>query len=168
MSRVVLLCTLAACGSSAAATEHPLLDFARTHHPASAVHAETPAASQVRYALHALEQGHAPPAADCAHSLGAARFADLYMDLGVARSGDGDFLGAARAFNEAIACQPRRAELHAAVAGALFDARDYAGARAAIDASLAIEPRSVESNRLAGNIDFVAEHWADAIARYRY
>ncbi len=50
----------------------------------------------------------------------------------------------------------------------LFDARDYAGAREAINAALAIEPRAVNANRLAGNIDFVAERWADATAHFRY
>ena len=42
------------------------------------------------------------------------------------------------------------------------------GAREAIDASLAIDPRAVNANRLAGNIDFVEERWADATARFRY
>ena len=50
----------------------------------------------------------------------------------------------------------------------LFDARDYAGARAAIEESLAIDSRDVAANRLAGNLDYVEERWADAIARFRY
>jgi len=33
---------------------------------------------------------------------------------------------------------------------------------------LAIDPRDVNANRLAGNLDYVEERWADAIARYRY
>jgi lipoprotein NlpI len=72
------------------------------------------------------------------------------------------------AYRSAHACRPRDAQILAALAGVLFDARNYSGAREAINASLAIDPRSVNSNRLAGNIDFVGEHWADAVARFRY
>ena len=115
-----------------------------------------------------LEQAHAPADAECARSLGAPRFADLHARAGAARAGDGDFAGAAAAYRRAHACRPRDADILAALAGVLFDARDYAGARAAINASLAIDPRSVSTNRLAGNIDFVDERWADAIARFRY
>ena len=97
-----------------------------------------------------------------------ARFADLHVDVGAARVGQGDFPGAAKAYRSAHACRPRDAQILAALAGVLFDARDYAGAREAINASLAIEPRAVNANRLAGNIDFVAERWADAVSRFRY
>ena len=85
-----------------------------------------------------------------------------------ARTGQGDFAGAAKAYRSAHACRPRDAQILAALAGVLFDARDYAGAREAIDTSLAIDPRAVNANRLAGNIDFVEERWADATGRFRY
>ena len=85
-----------------------------------------------------------------------------------AHVGHGRFRRRGRAYRRAHACRPRDAQILAALAGVLFDARDYAGAREAINASLAIDPRSVNANRLAGNIDFVDERWADAIARFRY
>ena len=77
-------------------------------------------------------------------------------------------MGAARAYRSAHACRPRDAQILAALAGVLFDGRDYVQAREAVNASLAIEPRAVNTNRLAGNIDFVDERWADAVARFRY
>ena len=124
--------------------------------------------SGVPAALHAIEQSHPPASADCARSLGAQRFAELYGSLGAARSAVGDFQGAAEAYRHAVACRPRVAELHAALGSALFDARDYVGARDAVQTALALDPRSVTSMRLAANLDFIEEHWADAVARFRY
>ncbi len=167
-----MLCLLGLPGAppeAADSTAHPLLDLARELQLARkpALRA-TPGAPALRHAEHALEQARVPPDEECARSLGATRFADLHVDLGAARVGLGDFLGAARAYRSASACRPRDAQIYAALAGVLFDARDYRGAREAINAALAIEPRAVNANRLAGNIDFVAERWADAVARFRY
>ncbi len=166
----MLVCLLALPGAPPAAdSDHPLLELARelqkTRKPELRA---TPGAPELRQAEHALEQAKAPPDEDCARRLGATRFADLHADVGTARVGQGDFLGAARAYRSAHACRPRDAQILAALSGVLFDARDYSGAREAVNASLAIEPRSVNSNRLAGNIDFVGERWADAVARFRY
>jgi len=150
-------------------TGHPLLDFARERSSAAHDDAPEPAGTAgVREAEHALRQAHVPPDGDCAGSLGAPRFANLHGELGGARSAAGDFAGAALAYRSALACRPRDDAILAALAGALSDARDFPGARAAIDAALAINPRSVSNNRIAGNLDFIAEHWADAIARFRY
>jgi lipoprotein NlpI len=150
-------------------SDHPLLDLARElqkkRKPDLRV---APGAPELRQAEHALTQAKAPPDNECAGSIGALRFADLHADLAAARTGQGDFAGAAIAYRSAHACRPRDALLLSALSGVLFDARDYAGAREAIDAALAIEPRAVNANRLAGNIDFVEEHWADATARFRY
>ncbi len=88
--------------------------------------------------------------------------------MAFSRSSEGDFAGAAAEFRRALACRPHDPDIHAALAGVLFDARDYAAARSAINAALAIDSRDVESNRLAGNLDYIEEHWADAIARFRY
>jgi lipoprotein NlpI len=163
----LLLCWLAL--PVLADADHPVLELARelalTRKPDMRV---TPGAPALRQAEHALEQAHAPPDAECAHSLGALRFADLHMDVGAARVGQGDFPGAVTAYRRAHACRPRDPVILAALAGVLFDSRDYEGAREAINASLAIAPRSVSANRLAGNIDFVNERWADAVSRFRY
>jgi lipoprotein NlpI len=148
---------------------HPLLDLAHelqaTRKPDMRA---TPGAPGLREAEHALEQAQVPPDSECAHSLGALRFAELHMGVGGARVGLGDFAGAAQAYRRAQFCRPRDAGILAALAGVLFDARDYAGARETINASLAIAPRAIDANRLAGNIDFVAERWADAVSRFRY
>jgi len=171
-AQVIIACLLGLPGSPAAAedaSDRPLLDLARelqkNRRPDMRV---TPGAPALRQAEHALEQANAPTDEECAGKIGATRFADLHADVGTARVGQGDFPGAATAYRRAHACRPRDAQILAALAGVLFDARDYAGAREAINKSLAIEPRAVNSNRLAGNIDFVAERWADAVARFRY
>jgi lipoprotein NlpI len=154
---------------AADSSEHPLLDLARERQPErNKTMRTTPGAPQLHQAEHALEQAHVPSDDACARSLGATRFADLHTEVGAARVGQGDFSGAAAAYRRAHACRPRDAQILAALAGVLFDARDYTGARESINASLAIEPRAVNANRLAGNIDFVGERWADAVARFRY
>ena len=122
----------------------------------------------LREALHSREQAHVPDDSQCAGSLGAYRYAALHNDVAASRTLEGDFLGAAADFRRALACRPRDAEILSALAGVLFDARDLAGARAVNNESLAINPRSVSANRLAGNLDYVEERWADAIARFRY
>lgn len=166
---ILMMCLMPLLARADDSTDHPVLELARelqiTRKPEMRA---TPGAPALRQAEHSLEQAHAPPDGECASSLGALRFADLHMDVGAARVGQGDFEGAAAAYRSAHACRPRDATILAALAGVLFDSRDYAGAREAIDASLAIAPRSVNANRLAGNIDFVNERWADAVARFRY
>jgi lipoprotein NlpI len=151
------------------AATHPLLALAREREPSrdrSRYGVSDGAA--VRDAQHQLEQAHVPGDAECADSLGAARFAGLHIDAAVAYRGAGDLAAAAAAYRRAIACRPRGAELFAALASVLFDARDLPGTRAAITQSLKLEPRSVSSNRLAANLDFVEGRWADAIAKFRY
>ena len=168
---VACLLALPAAGAGAdpEIADHPLLDLARElqkkRKPDLRV---TPGAPRLQQAEHALAQGKPPTDSECAGSIGALRFANLHADLAAARTGQGDFAGAAQAFRSALACRPRDPLLLAALSGALFDARDYAGARTAINASLAIAPRAVNANRLAGNIDFVEERWADATGRFRY
>jgi lipoprotein NlpI len=166
--RIALCCLLALPVAGYAQSAHPLLEFARERQPGITGPRAAPLSSGVRESRHALEQARVPPAAECAESVGASRFAELHADHAAALSGVGDFAGAAGAYRNALACRPRNADLHAALAGVLFDARDYAGARAAIEAALAIDGRSVSANRLAGNLDFVEERWADAVARFRY
>jgi lipoprotein NlpI len=148
---------------------HPLLDLARERQKTRKHELLVmPGAPELRQAEHALVQAKAPPDEECAGSIGALRFAELHLDLATARTGQGDFGGAASSYRSAHACRPRDPTILAALAGVLFDARDYAGARESINASLAISPRAVNANRLAGNIDFVSERWADATARFRY
>ena len=174
---VVLVCLLAQPASTVVAAQntndksadHPLLDLARELQKARKPDLRiAPGTPGLREAEHALAQVQAPADAECAGSIGAMRYASLHVDLALARTGQGDFTGAAQAYRSAHACRPRDAQILSALAGVLFDARDYPGAREAINAALAVEPRAVNSNRLAGNIDFVEERWADATARFRY
>jgi len=148
---------------------HPLLELARERERTRAyTPMRAPSGADLREAEHQLQQARAPADDACAASLGARRYAALYIQLGQLRSGEGDFQGASAEFRRAHACRPHDADILAALAGVLFDARDYAGARAAIEESLAIDSRDVAANRLAGNLDYVEERWADAIARFRY
>jgi lipoprotein NlpI len=171
---VVCACVLASPASDArtpgaAHADRPLLAYARQREAQRAAERPGPARSSgLREAIHQREQARVPRDEDCAGSLGAARFAQIHAEVAIAFQTEGDFAGAAAQYRRAIACRPRDADLLAALAGVLFDARDYAGTRAAIDAALAVDPRSVTVNRLAGNLDFVEERWADAIARFRY
>jgi lipoprotein NlpI len=167
----ICACCVILPGIAAAADDntHPLLEFARERAGNNDIEAKTLlGAPNVNEAEHALEQAHVPPDAECAGSIGAQRFAGLHEVLATARSGAGDFAGAAAAYRSAHACRPRDAYLLSQLGDALFSARDFAGSRAAIDASLAIDPRTVSANRTAGNLAFIAERWADAIARFRY
>lgn len=162
LAMLALLAAMPACATS-------LLDYARERQQ-ERDRRERPAAdtSGLREAIHELERANPPPDAECASSIGATRFSKLHAAVGVERSLLGDFAGAARDYRRAHACRPRDADVLAALAGALFDARSYADARVAVNAALAIEPRAVNTNRLAGNLDYVDERWADAVARFRY
>lgn len=166
--RVIIagLALLAAMPASAAS----LLDFARERRQErdGGEHTTATDTTNLREATHALARANPPPDDDCAASLGARRFAELHAAVGVERSFLGDFAGAARAYRQAHACRPRDVDVLAALAGALFDSRAYADARVAINTALAIDPRAVNVNRLAGNLDYVEERWADAVARFRY
>lgn len=148
---------------------HPLLDLARERqalqyegpHP-------TPLGSSTNQMWHLLEQARVPADEDCAGSVGAPRFAELHVGVATSLHADGDLAGAAAAYRRALACRPRTGDLHAALGGVLFDARDYAGARAATEAALALDARSISTIRIAANLDFIDERWADAISRFRY
>ena len=150
-------------------TSHPLLELARGRALAPGkVERGASDGSAVRQARHALEQARVPADAECAAAIGAARFAELYVELAASNAEAGDLAAAADAYRRAHTCRPHDANILAALAGVLFDARDLRGTREAINASLAIDPRSVSANRIAANLDFVEERWADAISRFRY
>jgi lipoprotein NlpI len=153
----------------AGAADHPLLELARQRE-SSRDTSERGATdgSAAREARHQLEQAHAPDDADCAAAIGAARFASLHRELAAAYADAGDMAASAAAYRRAHACRPRDANILAELAGVLFEMRDLPGTRTAIVASLDIDPRSVSSNRIAGNLDFAEERWADAIGRFRY
>jgi len=171
-----LLLTLAAPGTASAGDEEdldfmrPLLQFARERERTRDERPRpTPAGvSELKEARHQLEQSNPPREGECAGSLGAAVYADLYAELAAAHAAEGDYGGAAVELRKAHDCRPHSADILSQLAGVLFDARDFAGAREANNAALVLDPRSVNGNRTAGNLDYIEQRWADAIARFRY
>lgn len=175
LARALLCCCLIGSAARAAPAAHtesgefPLLDLARELEPTRNVAQRFDyTTSELRSAEHALEQAHPPADAECAGSLGASVYANLHFEVAQARSARGDFAGAAQAYRRALACTPRRARVLNNLAGALLDARDFAAAREYVQQALAMNPRSVFLTRMAANLDFVEERWADAVSRYRY
>ncbi len=155
--------------AAAEVASHPLLELARERANAPGqIERGASDGSAVRVARHAHEQAHVPADGDCAAAIGAARFADLHVELAAANAEAGDLAAAADGYRRAHTCRPHDANILAALAGVLFDARDLRGTREAISTSLAIDPRSVSATRIAANLDFVEERWADAISRFRY
>jgi lipoprotein NlpI len=122
----------------------------------------------LKQAQHTLKQAHPPADADCAAGLGAARFASLYMDVGSAYSAHGDHRAALGSYQSALACRPYDVWILLAVATAQFHIRDLVAAKRTLDTGLRLQPRSVHLHRLAGNIAFVNEQWAEAVSRFRF
>ena len=172
LALLAVLASLASAASvtvTAASSDHPLLERARQLERTRDVTTHGAIdGGQLRESRHVLERAQPPADAECANSIGAARYADLYIELAGAQAAAGDFPAAAESYRHAHACRPHDADILGALAGVLFDARDYRGTREAITTSLEVDPRSVSNNRLAGNLDFVEERWADATARFRY
>jgi lipoprotein NlpI len=168
----LLCCCLAWSPAHFAAAEthpHPLLDLARELEASRQPQLQADyTAPELRSAEHALRQAHPPADADCARSLGAPVFADLYSELAQAQESRGDFAAAAAAYRRALACTPRSVRVLHNLAQSLFDARDLAGAREYVRRAQAIDPRAVYLAHLAANLDFVEERWADAVTRFRY
>ncbi len=166
---LILACAALPAQAAPPESDQPLLTLARTQwEKQSPDDLPTPGNDAVRAAEHELAQARVPPDAECAHSLGAQRFASLHLRLGKARQDAGEFAAAAAALRRAQACRPRETGIHALLADALFAARDYAAARSAVDAGLGVDPRSPELYRQAGELAFVAGSWAEAAARFRY
>ena len=172
LARALLCCCLIwppAHAAEAEPGEHPLLDLARELEPTrKAAQRFDYTAPELRSAEHALEQANPPADAQCAGSLGASVFADLHSEVAQARDARGDFAGAAQAYRRALACTPRSTRVLNNLADALFDARDFATAREYVQQALSINPRAVFLTRMAANLDFVEERWADAVSRFRY
>jgi len=172
LARAWLCCWLAwplAQAATPQSGQHPLLDLARELEASREPQLQPDYTSpELRSAEHALRQAHPPADAECARSLGASVFADLYSELAQAHEARGDFAAAAQAYRHALACTPRSVRVLNNLAQALFDARDLAGARAYVRQAQAIDPRAVYLAHLAANLDFVEERWADAVTHFRY
>jgi lipoprotein NlpI len=100
--------------------------------------------------------------------MGAERFAQMHLDVAGAHRARGEYHDAVLAFRRALACRPRAVHILAQLAYTLLEVRDFDAARSTVEQALDIDPRDLEINRTAGYLDFLAERWADAIARFRY
>ena len=109
----------------------------------------------------------APPDNECAHTLGASRFADQYAELGALQFSLGDYEAAIKANESALACLPRDASFYTSIASANLSLGHIADARAAIERAAAINPDNRGVQDVRARVDFVQERWADATARFR-
>jgi lipoprotein NlpI len=160
---VLGLAPLVAAAQSQNPSLSPLLDYAREQPPPT-----QPFGTSSARRLASIEQELArhppPPPAECAHTLGAGRFADVYEQLGSVRANTGDYSGAIDAYEAAIACQPRVTYRYGYLAAELFHAGRLAEARATAERARSLDG---EVSSLLGQLDVVQEHWADAVARFR-
>lgn len=166
-----LLATGHAHSGESAGHDYPLLEFARVRQlerdAADAGHGGY-FAMQLARVRHDLVRARPPPEAQCAGSIGAARFAALHAQVGDALQGTGEYESALVAYRHALACRPRDMRILSQIAGVSFVLRDFQTAREVIEEALTIDPRNVELHRLAGNCDFATGRWADAMSRFRY
>jgi tetratricopeptide (TPR) repeat protein len=108
-----------------------------------------------------------PPGNDCAHTLGASRFADQYAELASIQFSLGDYEASIKADESALECTPRDASLHASIASANLSLGRIENARVAVERGYAIDPDNDGIQDVRARVDFVQERWADATARFR-
>jgi tetratricopeptide (TPR) repeat protein len=115
------------------------------------------------------EMSRNPPPSDkdCAHTLGASRFAQQYARLGTIHDQLGEFEAVIDANESAVACQPRVAAYQASIASAHLTLGHIEEARAAAERGYAIDPEDDDIQDVRARLDFVQERWADATARFR-
>jgi lipoprotein NlpI len=151
-----------------ATSDTPLFDYA-TALPVVTQPFNEPLRKQI--ASFTAEMARHPPPSDseCAHTLGASRFARQYDDLGSAQANAGDYTAAIASFEKALACTPRDPDLHAQLAAELMHVGRLAEARAAVQRGMALVDNAnggaLES--ILMQLDFIDERWADAVARLR-
>ncbi len=147
-------------------SDTPLFDYAMAQ-PSATQPFNEPLRQQIA-AVQADISRHPPPTdSECAHTLGASRFARQYDDLGSALSSSGDYDGAVTAFEKALACAPRAPNLHAELASELLHVGRLEEARATARRGLAIDRDNPALDSVLMQLDFIDEHWADVVARLR-
>ncbi len=111
---------------------------------------------------------HPPPSNDeCAHTLGASRFAQQYARLATIHDQLGNFEAALEANESALACRPREGSYEAAIASAHLNLDHLAEARAAVERGYVIDPDNPDVREVRARLDFIQERWADATTRFR-
>src|SRR5262245_14702917 len=141
----------------------PLFDYSRTV-PFLSLPFDSGLQAQLARVSHDL-QAHPPPTHDCARTLGAVRFGQLYEDLGSIHSGLGNLDAAVDAFNQALECNPRAVSIHAGLANALMDMGRNAQARSVAERAALIEPDDPTLEGVIAQLDFIEEHWPEAAER---
>ena len=151
------------------ASDTPLFDYASTQ-PTVTQPFNDAIRKQIATIESELARHPAPPDEDCAHTLGANRFARQYSDLALAHSNAGDYEEALVIAEKALACAPRDPDLHAQVASELMHVGRRAEARTALQRGLALLEHSSTGTALESlimQLDFIDERWADSVARLR-
>ena len=151
-----------------AADTTPLLTYASTHHYPPVLQPATQVTLQKQIARITFDLSKDPPPAEnCAQTLGAKRFATLYDDLAQAYSNMAKHVEALEAYAKAIDCNPRADFLHAELAASLLDLGRYTDARMETQRQLHLGRANFTLYTLLTQLDFIDEHWADAIANAR-
>lgn len=166
-ARALAFTALTVATSVAAAEDAtPLFDYA-IQQPS----ANPPYVDALRKQVDTLESEiarHPPPAVgECAHTLGASRFAQQYEDLGVVRSNQGNYTAAIESFEKAIDCTPRAPNLYAQLAAELLHAGRRAEARAAAERGAAIDRNNAALDSILMQLDLIDERWAEVVSRLR-
>jgi tetratricopeptide (TPR) repeat protein len=151
-----------------AADATPLLTYAATHHypPVLQPTAQSTLEKEIARINFDLSKDP-PPAANCAKTLGAKRFATLYDDLAQAYSNMGAHVKAVDAYAKAIDCNPRADFLHAELAASLLDLGRYADARVETQRQLHLGRADFTLYTLLTQLDFIDAHWQDAVTNAR-
>jgi tetratricopeptide (TPR) repeat protein len=146
----------------------PLLSYASTHHYPPVLQPATQATLQKQIARITYDLSRDPPPAEnCAQTLGAKRFATLYDDLAQAYSNMAKHVEALDAYAKAIDCNPRADFLHAERAASLLDLGRYTDARMETQRQLHLGRANFTLYTLLTQLDYIDEHWADAVANAR-
>jgi tetratricopeptide (TPR) repeat protein len=156
----------AAAAESQKPSPTPLLDYAREQPPPTQPFSGS-LDKQLANVEYELSRHPPPPKTECAQTLGAIRFAELYENLAAARANTGDYTGAIAAYENALACQPRGAVIHQELAAELFHAGRLAESRAAAERGRAIDTEATSLDSMLAQLDFIEEHWGSAVARFR-
>jgi lipoprotein NlpI len=159
---VALVAAALWCGSAFATNETPLFDYARELPFVSLVGDRHP----LDRALYDIEH-NPPPREGCSRTLGANRFASMYETLGGVQANLGDNAGAIESLTKSLACRPRVARVHARLAEQLMHLGRLDDARAEIARARAIDVEDEDTASVLMRIEFIQEHWPEAIAELR-
>lgn len=171
-ARTLILAALTIVSSAASAEEiepgreTPLFDYANSQ-PTVTRPIDTTFTKEITAVEAEFTRHPPPPDAECAHTLGASRFARMYDDVGVFQSNIGDYDAAIISFQKALACTPRVANLYAELASEFLHKGRLAEARATLAKGTAIDAESAALDSVIMQLDFIEERWAESVSRLR-